>query len=175
MLHGIDDYFFIYFLNYLFYCPSLNPSLFAFRVTGKLCSYWSNILTSNPIIAHKGVILAKLQSPHRISVACAKTLPPARSLYPSAALRFAPFAQLTRPPSHDPHPQRLPFAAGCGRATMLALSPPLLIANLKHTQPYKRCTPLRSVCTAQRQTDHPAQTQQSRRCANQDRGVAKRI
>ena len=46
-----------------------------------------------------------------------------------AALRFAPFAQPTRQPSHDPHPQRLPFAAGCGRATMLALFPPLLITN----------------------------------------------
>ena len=52
-----------------------------------------------------------------------------------AALRFAPFAQTTRPPSHDPHPQRLPFAAGCGRATMLALFPPLLITNPTHTTP----------------------------------------
>jgi len=46
--------------------------------------------------------------------------------------RFAPFAQPTRPPSHDPQPQRLPFAAGCGRATMLALFPPLLITNPTH-------------------------------------------
>ena len=63
-----------------------------------------------------------------------------------AALRFAPFAQPARPrttrprhhpdhPAIDPHPQRLPFAAGCGRATMLALFPPLLITNPTHTTP----------------------------------------
>ena len=48
---------------------------------------------------------------------------------------IAPFAQPTRPPSSNPRPQRLPFAAGCGRATMLALFPPLLITNPTHPTP----------------------------------------
>ncbi len=45
-----------------------------------------------------------------------------------------------------PTTAKAPFAAGCGRATLLALSPPLLIANPTHPKPQRRSTPLRSVC-----------------------------
>ena len=63
-----------------------------------------------------------------------------------------------RPSSSDPPPQRLPFAAGCGRATMLALFPPLLINNPTHPTlqaPHSSSLRLRSLPNAQAQSPSP--------------------
>jgi hypothetical protein len=81
-----------------------------------------------------------------------------------AALRFAPFAQPTRQTSHDSHPQRLPFAAGCGRETMPALFPPLLITNPTHPTLQALLSAslrLRSLPNAQAQSPSPT----TRKCS----------